>query len=172
MTTEEEYEQYLVLHRNFSDTYAQVYKHVMDFYPLPQKFIKEATPELDGYIEKFWAHENSPVEGESFRNLVFFAKNFREFANNANGIFEEYQGLHGESGKYIKTIFKLKEKIPAGVNASNEYTRLVPVLKKLITGFEQIKQKTEKTAKNLQLLQAEWGSLKSKMNPGPPPSQL
>ena len=166
MTPEEEYDQYLHLHQNFSEEYARVYKHVMDFYPQPQKFIREASPEIDSYIEQFWQNENSSHENEAFRKLVFFANNFKSFATHANSVFEQFKGLHGESGNYIKTVFKLKEKIPPGRNP--EYTRLVPVLKKLISGFEQIKQKTDETANNLRQLQTEWGSLKQKMNPDKP----
>jgi hypothetical protein len=160
MTPEEEYEQYMRLHRNFSETYTTVYKHVMDFYPLPQKFIQEAAPKVESYVEDFWDHKNAPPENDSFREIVFFARNFKEFAANANNVFEEYKGLHGQSGNYIKAIFRLKEKSVAG---GDDYAKLIPVLNKLIDGFEEVKQKTDKAAKDLQKLQMEWSSLSEKM---------
>jgi len=168
MTTEEKYQQYKLLHKNFSDTYAKVYKHVMDFYPQPQKFIREATPQIDSYIDKFSDYHHPPDKDDSFEDVVYFARNFKDFASNANGMFEEYKGLHTESGNYIKTIFKLKEKNADTLEGSADYIRLIPVLSKLITGFERIKQKTDEAAKNLCQLQAEWGSLKEKMNPDKP----
>ena len=164
MTSEEQYEQYMTLHRDFSQAYSKVYKHVMDFYPLPQKFIKDAAPEIDSYVEKFSAIEKAPDQRDSFEDFFYFAKNFKEFAANANGVFEEYKGLHGESGNYIKTIFKLKERHRSSHDEPEEYVRLIPVLNKLIGGFKDVKQKTDEAAKNLQQLQSEWGSLKEKMN--------
>jgi len=164
MTAAEQYEQYMVLHRDFSDTYTKVYKHVMDFYPLPQKFIQVAAPEIDSYVEKFAVHQNEPDESDSFQHLFYFAKNFKDFAADANGVFEEYKGLHGESDNYIKAIFKLKEKNHTGAEVV-EYVQLIPVLNKLIDGFKVVKQKTDEAAKNLQLLQTEWGSIKQKIEP-------
>jgi hypothetical protein len=163
MSPQEQYDQYLKLHRDFSQSYAVVYKQVMDFYPLPQKFIQEATPEIDLQIEKFWECRNNPTEEESFRSFVHFAQNFREFAGTANNIFEEYKGLRGESGDYIKTVFRLKQKNPTG-NCAEEYVELIPVLNRLMNGFKQVKQKTEEAAKNLYKLQNEWGSLRQKIN--------
>jgi regulator of replication initiation timing len=161
MTPEEDYNQYMQLHRNFSETYTMVYRHVMDFYPLPQKFIQEAAPKVDSYVEDFWTHKNAPPENSSFRELVFFAQSFKQFATEANNVFEEYKGLHGQSNKYMKAIFSLKQNTNAG---ADEYAKLIPVLNKLITGFEDVKQKTEKAAKKLQKLQMEWTSLKEKMS--------
>jgi hypothetical protein len=168
MAPQEQYEQYLLLHRGFSETYSKVYKQVTDFYPLPQKFILEAAPEIDGYVEGFWEHKNDPHESDSFRDLVFFANNFQAFTLHANHVFNEYKELHSESDRYIKTIFRLKEKKLADVS---DYAQLVPVLNKLITGFQQVKQKTDEAAKKLRQLQADWGSIKEKMNHGGPPIQ-
>ena len=162
MIPEEEYEQYMKLHRRFSETYTTVYKYVMDFYPQPQKFIQEAAPKVESYVEDFWDHKNAPPENGSFRELVFFAQDFKEFAANANNVFEEYKVLHSQSGNYIKTIFRLKEKSEANCN---DYAKLIPELNKLITGFDQVKQKTDMAAKELQKLQIEWGSLSGKMKP-------
>ena len=161
MTPEEEYEHYMTLHRSFSEAYTTVYKHVMDFYPQPQKFIQEAAPKVDDYVEDFWDHKNALHENSSFRTLVFFAQNFKKFAENANNVFEEYKVLHSQSGNYIKTIFRLKEK---NVEDCNDYAKLIPTLNKLITGFEEVKQKTDKAAKELEKLQMEWRHLSEKMN--------
>ena len=165
MTSEEQYQQYLALHRNFSESYSQVYKHVMDFYPQPQKFIKEAAPEIDSYVERFSAYRTRVAGEESFQQFFYFAKSFKEFATETNGVFEEYQGLHGESGNYIKTIFKLKEKGYGDTEDSTQYVELIPVLSKLIGGFEHVEKKTEEAAKRLQQLQSEWGNIKTKMSP-------
>jgi hypothetical protein len=160
MIPEEEYEHYIKLHRRFSETYTTVYKYVMDFYPQPQRFIQEAAPKVECYVEDFWDHKNAPPENGSFRELVFFAQDFKEFAANANNVFEEYKVLHSQSGNYIKTIFRLKEKSEV---KRDDYAKLIPVLSKLITGFEEVKLKTDKAAKELQKLQTEWSALSQKM---------
>jgi hypothetical protein len=165
MTPVEEYEQYEILHRDFSKAYAQVYKHVMDFYPQPQKFIQEATPEIDTYVEKLSATANKQDEEGSFQALFYFAKNFKAFAAEANDVFEEYKGLQGESGSYIKSVFRLKEKNPGNYSGAAEFTKLVPVLNKLIGGFRRIEQKTEENAKAFRQLQNEWRRLKANIGP-------
>ena len=165
MTPEEQYEQYMKMHRNFSQSYAIVYKQVMDFYPLPQKFIQEAAPEIDGQIEKFWESRNNPTDEESFRHFFHFAKNFKEFAGIANSIFEDYKDLRNESGNYIKTVFRLKEKNPTDHSGTDDYVELIPLLGKLMMRFQEVKQKTDEAAKRLSKLQCEWGSIKEKMNP-------
>jgi hypothetical protein len=165
MTPEEQYEQYMRMHRDFSQSYAMVYKQVMDFYPLPQKFISEATPEIDNQLEKLWTCRNNPTAEETFHDFIYFAKNFQEFAGTANSIFEEYTELRNKSGDYIKTVFRLKEKnLPDNIGR-DEYVELIPVLNKLIGGFNQVKQKTNEIAKNLLKLQSDWLSLKQKMIP-------
>jgi hypothetical protein len=165
MTPEEQYEQYMKMHRDFSQSYAVVYKQVMDFYPLPQKFIKEAEPEIDGQIEKLWTCRNNPTAEDTFHDFIYFAKNFKDFAGMANTIFEEYTELRNESGNYIKTVFRLKEKNYEDNCVKDEYAELIPVLHKLIGGFNEVKQKTEEAARNLLKLQREWTSLKEKMDP-------
>ena len=161
MRPEEEYEQYEQLHRDFSKTYLKVYKHVMDFYPLPQKFIQEATPEIDSYVEKLSGRDNGPDGGRSFQALFCFAKNFQAFAADANHVFEEYQQLQSESGHYIKNVFRLKEKSTGPDSGATEFARLIPVLTRLVGGFKRIEQKTEAADQNLQQLQNEWRRLKA-----------
>lgn len=164
MAPDNEYEQYVMLHRDFSKTYSQVYKHIMDFYPLPEKFIHEAAPEIETYIEKLAAGATGPDGDSSFQQLTYFARNVKAFATTANEVFEEYKGLHGESGSYIKKVFRLKE-LCMDDDAGDEFARLIPVLKKLIGGFKQIDEKTDQAAKNLQKLQSEWISLKANLGP-------
>ncbi len=160
MTPGEEYAQYESLHRDFSKTYMRVYKHVMDFYPLPQKFIQEATPEIDKYVEKLSGAVGT-TEGTSFQALFGFAKNFQAFAADANKVFEEYQGLQAESGRYIKNVFRLNERNQNPADGAPEFAKLIPVLTRLVGGFKSIEQKTNEAARNLQQLQNEWRRLKA-----------
>jgi len=165
MTPGEELAQYETLHRDFSKTYSKVYKHVMDFYPQPQKFIQEATPEIDTYVEKLSANAESPVGGGSFQALFSFARNFKAFAADADAVFEEYKELHSESGNYIKNVFRLKEKSHDAITGASDFARLIPVLNKLITGFKKIERKTDEAERNLQKLQSEWRRLKANIRP-------
>lgn len=164
MTNEEEYEQYIMLHRDFSKTYSQVYKHVMDFYPEPQKFVQETVPEIDTYVKGIAGSAHHPESQGSFQALTYFARNVKELAANANEVFEEYKALHNESGHYIKDIFRLKEKVPDIETNPNEFTKLIPVLKKLISGFKRIERRTDETAKTLQQLQRDWKKLKTNIS--------
>jgi hypothetical protein len=163
MTPREELEQYEMLHRDFSKTYARVYKHVMDFYPQPQEFIKEATPEIDAFVEKLSAGTGKPEMGSSFEALFCFAKHFQTFAAEANDVFDEYKELHTESGTYIKNIFRLREKGPDA--GTSEFARLIPVLSGLIGKIRKIEQRTDEAAKNLCQLQSEWRRIKENMDP-------
>lgn len=164
MTPEGDYQQFTMLHRDFSKTYSQVYKHVMDFYPEPQKFIQEAKPEIDTYVEKISMQESHPESQHTFKAVLYFATNFKEFADTTNNVFEEYKNLHSESDHYIKDIFKLKERGQDAETHQNEFTKLIPVLNKLITGFKRIEQKTDETAKTFQQLQSEWAKLKTTLH--------
>ncbi len=161
----DEYEQYIMLHRDFSKAYSQVYKHVMEFYPLPQKFIKEAKPEIDTYVEKFAVDPGDPEKHDTFDNLLYFARNFKDFAAHANEVYEEYKGLHGESGEYIKSVFRLKEKCNGPDHGDSEFAKLIPALNKLIGGFKRVEQKTNEAARNLQQLQSDWRKLKENIDP-------
>jgi len=161
MAPGKDFEQYEQLHRDFSKTYMKVYKHVMDFYPLPQKFIREAAPEIDNYVEKLSAGDASPEGGRSFQALFSFAKDFQAFASDANKVFEEYQELQSESGRYIKTVFKLNERHQSRNEGATEFASLIPVLTRLVGGFQRIEKKTEEAAKNLRQLQNEWRRLKA-----------
>ena len=162
MKPKDEYEQYVMLHRDFSQVYSKMHKHIMEFYPVPQKFIQEAAPEIDIYVEKFSANAVDPGCHYSFDSLLFFAKNLKAFAADTNEVFEEYKGLHGESGDYIKKVFRLKEK---SGDEGAELTQLIPALNHLIGGFRRIEQKTNEAAKNLLQLQSEWRKLKANIDP-------
>lgn len=164
MTPEEQYHQYLELHRDFSETYSSLYRYILEFYPQPQKFIAEASPEIDHYVKNFSASEQDERVMNSFESLFYFAKHFREFTITANEVFDEYKLLHDASGAYIKRVFRLKEKDKIHNECDSEYAQLIPTLTKLITGFKQVKYKTDAAAQNLQRLQSEWGVVKKKMS--------
>ena len=164
MANEEEYEQYIMLHRDFRRTYSQVYKHVMDFYPEPQKFIEEAAPEIDTYVKSISNNSPHPESQGSFQTLSSFSRSVKEFAADANEVFEEYKELHSQSGLYIKDVFRLKEKGHDANANPDEFTKLIPLLSKLISGFKRVERKTDETAKTLQQLQSDWRKLKTNIS--------
>jgi hypothetical protein len=161
MTIEEEYNCYRSLHHDFSVSYASLHKHMLDFYPLPKKFIEETGPRIENYVRNYSIKEVNAKKNLSVEMIFYFSGSFSQFAAETVKLFDDYRLLYDESGMYMKRLFKLKESNPGQnpAGSAEEYIEMIPGLNALVGGLKSVEEKVCETEKKLAQLEAEWQSI-------------
>lgn len=156
-----QYREYKTLHHNFSVTFANLHKRVVEFWPVPQKLFDDTDQQLNNYLKKFSLRNTPPNEKGAATHVVFFSNSVKDFASSTAILFDEYNGVKAESEAYIKKIFKLKENILTNDETEKrECNELIPELTSLVDRLKKVEQGAEAAQKRMKKLQADWQSIK------------
>ena len=156
------YEDYRKAHNEFMKLYRGLYNEVCGFSLIPEKFIQEAEPVIDRYLDK--------VAGESQRSIGLeviadFINNFYVFMDDATEMFTEHQALAGQTMKYMERVAFLNRKNQKRYirDCEDDYLQLMPELSRLKDSLTQVKDKVDQTTETLDSLKPVWERIRHKI---------
>jgi hypothetical protein len=142
------YEDYRKAHRDFMKVYKVLYEEVCGFSFLPEKFIQEAEPIIDQYLEKDASTQQLRI---GLLAITDFINNFYLFMDEATEMFTEHQALAGQTMKYMEKVSFLNRKNQDRYirDCEEDYVQLIPELNSLRVALNRVKEKVEKTNESL-----------------------
>jgi len=156
------YEDYRKAHRDFMKVYKVLYEEVCGFSFLPERFIKEAEPIIERYLEK---DANSQELRIGLLAITDFINNFYLFMDEATEMFTEHQALAGQTLKYMEKVSFLNRKNQDRYikDCEEDYIQLIPDLNRLRMTLSAVKEKVEQTNESLDHLRPIWERIRDKI---------
>lgn len=158
------YEDYRKIHYDFMKLYKQLYEDVCRFSLLPEKFIQEAEPVIDTYLNK---SANAASERKlGLQVITDFINNFYIFMDEATEMFTEHQTLTRQTMKYMERVSFLNRKNQDRYirECEDDYLQLIPELYKLQDNLTLVRDKVDITGRNMNLLKPVWERIKNKIS--------
>ena len=149
------YDDYRKAHRDFMKVYKVLYEEVCGFSFLPERFIKEAEPIIERYLEK---DSNSQELRIGLLAITDFINNFYLFMDEATEMFTEHQALAGQTLKYMEKVSFLNRKNQDKFvkDCEEDYIQLIPDLNRLRITLAAVKEKVDQTNESLDHLRPIW----------------
>jgi hypothetical protein len=163
-TTIAHYDDYRKMHHHFIRSYKILYEEVAGFSLLPEKFVKDAEPIIQRYLDT----TDSPAEGErriQLQAITDFISRFYEFMDNATEMFVEHQALCDQTVAYMEKVGHLNYK-HQGENPADfeeDYIPLIPYLERLNENVAVVKKKENQVVRDLASLRPDWETIKEKI---------
>lgn len=158
------YEDYRKAHHDFMKAYKNLYEDVSSFSLLPERFIQQAEPVIDRYLNK-----PAPSGSEhriGLQVISDFINNFYVFMDDATEMFTEHQALAGHTMKYIEKVSFLNRKNQDRYirDCEDDYLQLMPELENLREILYMVRDKVDTTSRNLDRLKPVWERIKDKIS--------
>ena len=155
------YEDYRKAHHEYMKVYKVLYEEVCGFSFLPEKFIQEAEPVIDRYL-------NKPSDADQkigLQVITYFISNFYACMDEATEMFTEHQALAGQTMKYMEKVSFLNRKNQDKYirDCEDDYLQLMPDLNKLRDSLVLVSEKVYKTSQTLNHLKPVWERIKDKI---------
>ena len=140
--------------------YKLLYEDVSSFSLMPEKFIQEAEPVIDGYLSK--PIDTSPELRIGLQVITEFINNFYVFMDEATEMFTEHQALAGHAMRYLEKVSFLNRKNQDRyiVECEDDYLQLMPELNNLREILYMVRDKVDTTSQNLNRLKPIWERIK------------
>jgi len=163
-TTIAHYEDYRNLHHNFIKAYKGLYEEVAGFSLIPEKFVKEAEPVIQKYLD----NTSAPAVGErkiQLQAITDFISKFYEFMDNATEMFVEHQALCDQTVAYMEKVSDLnfRHKGQNLADFEDDYLQMIPYLEKLNQGLALVQKKESQVARDMAGLRPDWETIKRKI---------
>ena len=156
------YEDYRKAHTDFMKLYRNLYEEVCGFALIPEKFINEAEPVIDRYLDQ--------VEKDDHRNIGIqviadFINNFYVFMDETTEMFTEHQALAGQTMRYMERVAFLNRKNQKRFirDCEDDYLQLIPELTRLKETLLQVKEKVDQTTETLDSLKPVWEKIRQRI---------
>jgi len=156
------YEDYRKAHHEYMKVYKVLYEEVCSFSFLPEKFIQEAEPVIDQYLNKT---SSSVQQRIGLQVITDFINNFYGFMDEATEMFTEHQALAGQTMKYMEKVSFLNRKNQDRYirDCEDDYLQLIPDLNRLKDSLTQVREKVDQTSGSLNRLKPVWERIKDKI---------
>jgi hypothetical protein len=156
------YEDYRNAHRDFMKTYKVLYEEVSGFSLLPERFIHEAEPLIDRYLDN---NTNTQQLRIGLMAITDFINNFYVFMDEATEMFTEHQALAGQTMKYMEKVSFLNRKNQDCYirDCEDDYVQLIPELNNLRIALARVKEKVDQTNESLNHLKPIWDRIRDKI---------
>jgi hypothetical protein len=156
------YEDYRKAHRDFMKVYKVLYEEVCGFSFLPERFIKEAEPIIERYLEK---DANSQELRIGLLAITDFINNFYLFMDEATEMFTEHQALAAQTLKYMEKVSFLNRKNQDRFvkDCEEDYVQLMPDINRLRAALNAVKEKVDQTNESLDHLRPVWERIRDKI---------
>ena len=157
------YEDYRKAHHDFMKSYKVLYEDVSVFSTLPERFIQEAEPVIDRYLNKVTdAAEQQKI---GLQAITDFISNFYVFMDDATEMFTEHQALAGHAMRYLEKVSFLNRKNQDRYirECEDDYLQLMPELNDLREILYMVRDKVDTTSKDLNRLKPIWERIKDKI---------
>lgn len=151
--TAETYETYCLRHDVFIGEYKMLYDDVAVFSALPEKFIDEADPVIQQFIESIKDEKTRAVDQERLKAITAFIERFYVFTDNATAMFEEHQIMADQTILYLQDVIKVKK---TSANFNQTFAQLIPVLEKLEMALTSLQLKVDYLKVELGMLKPVW----------------
>jgi hypothetical protein len=157
------YEDYRKAHHEFMRAYKVLYEEVSSFSFLPERFIHEAEPVVDRYLDKKAHGEEHRI---GLQVITDFIDNFYVFMDEATEMFTEHQALAAHTIKYMEKISFLNRKNQDRYirDCEDDYVQLMPDLNRLKNSLADVKVKVDQTTASLTQLKPVWERIKDKIS--------
>jgi len=159
------YDDYQRLHRTYIRAYKQLYEDVAAFSILPERFIHQAEPIIEKYLEDYKLTEASDQK-QWLRVITDFISRFYEFMDEATEMFTEHQSLADETYAFLQRVSLLEAKYNEDKSreSEQEFVKLIPELHHLATCLKVVREAVDNTSARLQNLEPVWQDIKGKIN--------
>ncbi len=157
------YEDYRKSHYDFMKAYKLLYEDVSSFSLLPERFIQQAEPIIDNYLNRPTDSGNDQKMG--LQVITEFITNFYVFMDDATEMFTEHQALAGQTMKYIEKVSFLNRKNQDCYirECEDDYVQLMPELNRLKEILYSVRDKVDSTGNHLNRLKPVWERIKDKI---------
>ena len=155
------YDDYRRLHYEFLHSYKTLYENVGGFVTLPEKFIKQAEPVIEKYLQKDFQLLYSADKKLRVQVITDFINRFYEFIDEVTEMFIVHQSLSEQALEYLDRVSVLNRKSDNRVVGYEEpYVKLIPELQNLLKTLRLAKEKADLTLVQLDSLKPVWEKIK------------
>src|SRR5271167_328012 len=96
-----DYEDYQKMHHRFIVSYRALFEDISAFSLLPEKFITEAEPVIDHFLNKLYSSATKSSDDHiRLKVVVDFITRFHEFMDDATDMFAKHQSLTNKTLHY------------------------------------------------------------------------
>ena len=160
------YDDYRKAHHTFIRAYKNLYEEVAGFSLLPERFINEASPIIERFIEKTEYAPPSIEKKIHMQVIRDFVSRFYDFIDEATELFTEHQALADQAIAYMEKVSFINQRNTGKqpTEAEQDYLVLLSDLDRLTIGLKVVREQVDITCADLENIKPVWEKIRGSID--------